>query len=78
MSVKFAVTEALAFIVTVQVGDVPVQPPDHAVKVELASGAAVKVTTVPALKDVPTGLVLTAPVPVPALFTVRVYCELPA
>jgi hypothetical protein len=68
----------LAFIVTLQVGNVPVYAPDHWLKVELASGVAVKFTTVPAMKFVPPGVVMTPPVPVPALFTVRVYCEAPA
>jgi hypothetical protein len=59
-------------MVTEQVEDVPVYPPDHPVKVELAPGAVVKVTTVPGLKLAPAGLVVTVPVPVPALLTVRV------
>jgi hypothetical protein len=62
----------LEFIVTVQVGDVPEHPPDHPVKVEPAAGLAVKVTAVPALKLVPAGLLLTVPVPVPDLVTLRV------
>jgi hypothetical protein len=69
---KVAVTEVLEFIVTVQVGDVPEHPPDHPVKVELAAGLAVRVTTVPALKLVPVGLLLTVPVPAPDLVTLRV------
>jgi hypothetical protein len=69
---KVAVTEVLEFIVTVQVGDVPEHPPDHPVKVELVAGLAVRVTTVPALKLVPAGLLLTVPVPVPDLATLRV------
>jgi len=69
---KVAVTEVLEFIVTVQVGDVPEQPPAHPVKVELAAGLAVRVTTVPALKLVPVGLLLTVPLPVPDLVTLRV------
>ena len=69
---KVAVTEVAEFIVTVQVGNVPEHPPDHPVKLELASGAAVMVTTVPALKLVPTGLLLTVPVPVPDLATLSV------
>jgi hypothetical protein len=60
-------------MVTVQVGDVPVTPPDQLAKVELASGVAVRVTTVPAVKDVPDGLVVTVPVPAPVFVIVRVY-----
>ena len=55
----------------VQVVDVPEHPPDHPVKVEPASGVAVRVTTVPALKLVPGGLVVIVPVPVPPLARVR-------
>jgi hypothetical protein len=61
------------FTVTVQVDDVPVYPPDQPEKVEFASGAAVSVTTVPALKVVPLGLLVTTPEPVPALAIVSVY-----
>ena len=64
---KVAATEALEFIVTLQIGDVPEHAPDHPVKVEVASGLAVRVTTVPALKLVPAGLLFTVPVPVPDL-----------
>ena len=39
-----------AFIVTVQVGAVPVQAPDHPANVLPAGGVAVSVTTVPAAK----------------------------
>jgi len=66
-----AVTPVLAFMVTVQVSDVPVAPPDQPSKVEFASGVAVKVTTVPALKVVPDGLVVTLPLPVPIFVMVR-------
>src|SRR6267142_2574480 len=49
---KVAVTEVAALIVTVHV-PVPVQPPPlQPVKVEPAAGAAVRVTTVPAVKEV--------------------------
>jgi hypothetical protein len=41
------------------------------VKVEPDAAAAVRVTTVPAVKLVPLGLVVTVPVPVPVLVTVR-------
>jgi hypothetical protein len=72
------VTLVLAFMVTVQDGEVPVHPSDHPVKVEFASAVAVRVTTVPALKAVPKGLLATVPVPVPVFVTVRVYWESPA
>ncbi len=64
----------LPFIVTVQGEIVPEQaPPDHPPKVELASGAAIRVTTVPESKLAPTGLLLTVPVPVPFLVMPNVY-----
>jgi hypothetical protein len=59
-------------MVTVVVGDVPLAPPDQLAKVELASGVAVRVTTVPAGKVVPDGLFVTVPLPVPALVMDRV------
>ena len=68
-----AVTEVFPFMVTVQVGEVPKYPPDQPVKVEFAFGVAVSVTTVPAAKVVPVGLLVTVPEPVPALVRVRVY-----
>jgi len=72
LKVKVAVTEALALMVTVQVGLVPLQlPPDQPPKTELASGVAVKVTAVPALKVEPEGLFETVPVPVPFLEIVK-------
>jgi hypothetical protein len=73
-----AVTVVLAFMVTVQDGEVPVHRPDHPVKVEFASAVAASVTTVPALKVVPKGLVATVPVPVPVFVTVRVHWTSPA
>jgi hypothetical protein len=42
---------------------VPEHAPDHPVKVEFVFAVAVRVTTVPALKVVPLGLVVTVPVP---------------
>src|SRR5882724_1575093 len=75
---KPAVTEAAALIVTVQ-GPVPEQPPPlQPLKVELASGVAVKVTAVPlangaehaAPQAMPAGLLVTVPAPAPALLTV--------
>jgi len=76
---KVAVTEVAALTVTVQVA-VPEQPPPlQPVKVEPAAGAAVKVTAVPVVKEVehvapqeiPEGALVTVPVPLPALVTVR-------
>jgi hypothetical protein len=70
--VNVAVTEIFALMVMVDVGEVPVAPPDQLAKVELASGVAVSVTTVPAGKLVPDGLFVTVPLPVPALVIERV------
>ena len=73
-------TEVAALSVTVQ-APVPVQPPPlQPVKVELASGVAVKVTAVPlangaehvAPQAIPAGLLVTVPAPAPALLTVSV------
>src|SRR5436309_2657833 len=76
---KVAVTVVAALRVTVQ-APVPEQPPPlQPVKVEPAAGAAVSVTAVPLVKlaaqvapqVIPAGLLVTVPVPVPALETVR-------
>jgi hypothetical protein len=75
--VKVAVTEVVEFIVTLQVGDVPEHPPDHPAKSEFPSGAALRVTTVPAANLVPAGFTVTAPFPFPPLATVREYWEAP-
>jgi hypothetical protein len=74
LRVKVAVTEVLLFRVTEQGDEVPVHPPDHPAKVELASGVAVRVNTVPTLKVVPAGLLVTVPVPVPLFVVLNVYC----
>ena len=75
MAANDAVTLALPFIVRVQLGDVPEHAPDQPVKVELASGVAVRVTDVPWAKVVPVGFVVIVPVPVPVLLTARLYVE---
>ena len=76
---KRAATTVLLFSVTVHV-PVPEHPlPNQPVKMEPASGVAVKVTTVPALKEalqvapqsMPAGEEATAPAPVPVLVTAR-------
>src|SRR5207302_1138339 len=80
MSVNVAVTVVAALRVMVQ-GPVPAQPPPvQPVKEEPAAGAAVRVTAVPlgklaeqvAPQLMPAGLLVTVPMPVPALLTVRV------
>jgi len=78
--VKVAVTDAAAFIVTIQV-PVPVQPPPlQPVNVEPVVAAAVSVTTVPFVNEaehvvpqlIPVGKLVMVPPPVPALVTVNV------
>lgn len=71
-TVKVAVTLTLELIVMVQVGEVPVHAPDQPVNVELTSGVAVNVTTVPGLKADPAGLLVTVPIPEPLVFMARV------
>src|SRR5437867_7204944 len=77
---KVAVTVVPALSVTVQV-PVPEQPPPlQPLNVDPAAGAAVKVTTVPlayaamqvAPQEMPAGLLVTVPIPGPALLTVSV------
>jgi hypothetical protein len=70
-----AVTDRAELIVTVHVGVVPLQEPDHPVKSEVAPGAAVNVTVDPfapcweqSAVQLPAGLV-TVPVPGPASVT---------
>ena len=72
-------TEVAAFNVTMQV-PVPEQPPPlQPVKVEPAVGVAVKVTALPlangaehvAPQEMPTGLLVTVPLPAPVLETVN-------
>src|SRR5512146_2185639 len=74
---KAAVTDLAAFMVTEQLGEVPVHAPDHPAKFELEPAAAVRVTTVPAAKVVPAGFAVTVPVPAPLFATVSVYPEAP-
>jgi hypothetical protein len=71
---KTAVAVRLEVIVRVQVGEVPVHPPDQPAKAELPSGTALKVTPVPGLKSVPAGETETVPLPVPVLLTASWYC----
>jgi len=79
-SAKVAVTDVAALTVTVQVA-VPEQPPPlQPAKVEPAAGAAVKVTAVPLVngvehvvpQEIPAGLLVTVPLPVPERETVSV------
>src|SRR5882724_1839497 len=76
---KVAVTARAAVIVTLQ-APVPVQLPLQPVKVEPATGVAVKVTAVTLVnaaeqavpQEMPAGKLVTVPLPVPALLTVSV------
>jgi len=77
---KVALTERAWSIVTWQLSmRVYEQSPDQPVKVEEASGVAVRVTSVPASKtarqvspqSIPAGLELTSPEPAPCFDTVR-------
>ena len=75
---KVAVTARAAVIVTVQL-PAPTQLPPQPTKVEPEAGAAVKVTTVLMVNDaehvaphaMPAGVLVTVPLPAPALVTVR-------
>ena len=76
---KVAVTCWLVLSVSVQVGLLPLQPPVHPVKDELAAAVSVSITWVPFAKLalhavpqlMPAGLLLIVPVPVPAGLTVN-------
>ena len=67
-----ALTLRLDFMVTLHVLAVPEHAPDQPAKEAPGPGVAVRVTSVPELKVVPDGLVVTVPVPVPLLVTVSV------
>jgi len=77
--VKVAETDVLAFIVTAH-APVPLHAPPQPANVELATGLAVNVTWVPGVKLpvqtvpqlIPAGLLVTAPLPLPARITVNV------
>jgi hypothetical protein len=78
MASNVAVTFLTALIVTWHVGANPVHAPDQPIKFESTPAAAVKVTTVSAVTSaehtepqfMPAGLLVTVPMPVPALVTV--------
>ncbi len=78
---KVAVTMVAEFTVTLQV-PVPVQAPPQPVNAIPASGAAVRITGVPAVNEnehvapqlIPAGLLVTVPVPVPNFETVSASC----
>jgi hypothetical protein len=78
-AVKFALTDFAASMVTLQ-APVPLHAPLQPANVEPESGAAVKLTTVPLEKfdkhvvpqEIPEGVLVTVPAPVPLLATVRV------
>lgn len=77
LALKFAVTCWLALSVTLQVGLLPLQAPDHPRKVEFAAATSVRVTWVPlaklAVQDgphmMPVGLLLMVPPPAPVAWT---------
>jgi hypothetical protein len=79
VELKVALTDCAEFIVTLQ-APVPLQAPPQPANVEPESGVAAKLTTVPLAKlaehvvpqEIPEGVLVTAPVPVPLLDTVRV------
>jgi hypothetical protein len=75
---KLAVTDLAASMVTVQV-PVPLHAPDHPANVDVPSGLAVNVTSVPAARlaahvlpqEIPAGDEVTVPLPVPAFATFK-------
>src|ERR1700722_9266710 len=75
---KVAVTDVAAFREMVQVVLVPLQPPDHAAKLEPDLAAAVSLIDVPGVNSAahvlpqltPEGLLVTVPAPLPAFVTV--------
>jgi hypothetical protein len=79
VELKVALTEFAASMVTLH-APVPLQAPPQPANVEPGSGAAVKLTTVPLAKlaehvvpqEIPEGVLVSAPVPVPLLDTVRI------
>ena len=79
MTLKFALTEAAAFMVTLQ-APVPLHAPPQPAKVEPELGVADKFTTVPLAKlaeqvvpqEIPAGELVIVPVPVPFFVAVRV------
>ena len=76
---KLAVTDAFAFIATLQL-PVPLQEPLHPAKVEPAAAVAASETDAPCVKFaehvepqlMPEGLLVTVPLPVPDLLTLSV------
>jgi hypothetical protein len=78
---KVAVTCLAASTLTTQVDAVPVHAPDQPANAEPLFGVAVKVTLVPDAKlalqaepqEMPAGLLVTGPLPAPALETVKAY-----
>jgi hypothetical protein len=79
VELKVALTDCAEFIVTLH-APVPLQAPPQPANVEPESGVAAKLTTVPLAKlaehvvpqEIPEGVLVIAPVPVPFLDTVRV------
>jgi len=82
LTAKVAVALLAAVIVTAHV-PVPLQAPDHPVKVDEAFGVAVRITDAPAVneleqvvpQDIPAGAEVTVPLPVPAEITDSTYWD---